>query len=44
LFRSICDSEGRHVHDDVYGPGECARCGAVTLGGRVGRRGGREPR
>jgi hypothetical protein len=30
LFNSICAVEGRHVHDSVYGPDECARCGAPT--------------
>jgi hypothetical protein len=30
LFTSICASEGRHVHDSVYGPDECARCGTPT--------------
>jgi hypothetical protein len=38
LFAEICDSEGSHVHDEVFGPDVCARCGAATPIGRRGRR------
>lgn len=28
LFARICADTGKHVYDSVYGPHECARCGA----------------
>lgn len=36
LFARICADTGKHVYDSVYGPHECARCGArLSLGARI---------